>query len=130
MAALDTVADYLAEARVLLQDTVSPYRYADVELVSCLNQCMTEVSRLRPDILQDSKYLRQVNRKYTANRLTVPYYSLSAPTTAVDMPPQYRVSVLYYVVGAAQLRDLEETQDQRSLAFQTRFVQQLLTPAA
>jgi hypothetical protein len=35
--ALDTVVDYLAQARVLLQDKTYPPRYPDAELVEALN---------------------------------------------------------------------------------------------
>jgi hypothetical protein len=34
--ALDTVTDYCAEARVLLQDVTNPVRYSDEELTSAL----------------------------------------------------------------------------------------------
>ena len=40
--ALDTVADYIHDARVLLQDEVAPYRYSDTQLVTSLNYAFME----------------------------------------------------------------------------------------
>lgn len=130
MAALETVADYLAEARVILQDKVSPYRYSDDEIVAGLNYCILEISRIRPDIFHEQKYLAQVNRSYKANRLTVPFYSSAAPTTAVELPIQIRIAVLLFITGYAQLRDAEDVQDQRAGLFISNFVQKLLAVAA
>ena len=51
MAALDTVADYVNYARVLLQDQVnSPYRYPDADLLMALNMAFPEAKKLRPEM--------------------------------------------------------------------------------
>lgn len=113
--ALDTVADYLSSARVLLQDTVSPYRYSDAELVNALNLSLLEARRLRPDLLKG--YFRT----------TIPAYSSGATSTAVVFDPQYRVALLYYICGHAQLRDDENTQDARATIFLNKFTAQMLT---
>jgi hypothetical protein len=39
----------------------------------------------------------------------------------------YRVSLLYYICGQAQLRDDENTQDARASVFLNKFVAQMLT---
>jgi hypothetical protein len=49
--ALNTVRDYVSRCRVLLQDTVSTYRYPDVDLVESLNEGLLEMLRLRPDTM-------------------------------------------------------------------------------
>lgn len=113
--ALDTVADYLSSARVLLQDTLSPYRYSDAELVNGLNLGLLEMRRLRPDLLKS--YFRT----------TLPSYSSGATSTSVAVDPQYRVALLYYVCGQAQLRDDENTQDARATVFLNKFTSQMLT---
>jgi hypothetical protein len=118
MAALDTVADYIADARVLLQDQAAPYRYEDTELVENLNLGLLEFRRLRPDLM--FAYLNS----------TIPSYSAYAMTTAVAMDVQYRMALLYYICGQAQLRDEETTQDARATAFLQKFTAQLLTPEA
>lgn len=116
--ALDTVADYLSSARVLLQDTLSPYRYSDAELVNGLNLGLLEARRLRPDLLKS--YLKT----------TPPSYSSGSPSTTVAMDPQYRVALLYYICGQAQLRDDETTQDARATVFLNKFTSQMLTIAS
>lgn len=115
MPALDTVADYVADARVLLQDAVEPYRYPSAELVENLNLGLLEMRRLRPDLMM------------TTFRSSIPKYSISSPTTAVACDVQYRMALLYYICGQAQLRDAEEMQDGRALAFLNRFTAQMLT---
>ena len=111
MAALATVTDYFTDARVLLQDTVAPYRYDDPSLLSALNAAFLDASRLRPDLFMNK---------------AVPSYS-AVDTTAVDVPMQYRTAFLYYVIGRAQLRDEEVTQDARASAFLSKFTAQLLS---
>lgn len=113
--ALDTVADYVAQARVLLQDTLAnAYRYSDTEIVQSLNLGMLEARRLRADLFLGRD---------------VPDYA-AADITPVVFDDQFRMSLLYYVVGNCQLRDEEDTQDQRSIALITKFTQQLLAVAA
>jgi hypothetical protein len=113
--ALDTVADYVRDARVLLQDTVADYRYSDAELVENLNLGLMEIRRLRPELV----------RAYF--RTTIPSYSSTAMSATVPMDQQYRVSLLYYICGQAQLRDDENTQDSRATVFLNKFVAQMLT---
>jgi hypothetical protein len=112
--ALDTVADYVRDARVLLQDTVADYRYSDSELVEALNLGLLEIRRLRPELV----------RSYF--RTSLPTYSSTAMSTAVLMDYQYRVPLLYYICGHAQLRDDENTQDARATIFLNKFTAQML----
>lgn len=111
--ALDTVADYVAEARVLLQDLVETYRYSDAELVSALNMGILTARRLRADLFLESTSL--------------PSFAEAdiAASTAFDMDEQYRVPFVYFIVGYAQLRDEEDTQDARASAFIGKFTSQL-----
>lgn len=118
MPALDTVADYIADARVLLQDAVEPYRYSSAELVENLNLGLLEIRRLRPDVMASTF------------RTSIPKYSAASTSTAVAVDVQYRVALLYYVCGQAQLRDAEDVQDARSLAFLNKFTAQMLTLGA
>lgn len=113
--ALDTVADYVAQARVLLQDTLAnAYRYSDTELVQSLNLAMLEARRLRADLFLGR---------------AVPAYTV-ADATVVDIDDQFRMAFLYYIVGNAQLRDEEDTQDERAVALVNKFTSQLLQVAA
>lgn len=108
---LDTVQDYVREARTLLQDTVPAYRYPDADLVSALNLGMLTAWRLRPDLF--------------IGLSTPPYFSAN-DNTAVTMDVGYRMPFVYFIVGHAQLRDEEDTQDQRAAAFLGKFTQQLM----
>ncbi len=110
MAGLNTVADYISQARVLLQDTVnSPYRYADADLLVELTNAFPEAKLLRPDL-----FLTTQLQSFSTN-----------DNTAVTFDPMYRVALVYYMVGKMQMRDDEETQDQRAAAFLSLFTQKL-----
>ena len=114
--ALDTVQDYINGARTLLQDTYAgAYRYSDAELVQALNMGLLETRRLRPDLVA------------ATFRTSIPTYVSTSMGTAVAFDPQFRVALLYYICGQAQLRDEENTQDARSAVFLNKFVSQLLT---
>ncbi len=45
-----TPLDVIRDARRLLQDTLSPYRYSDDDLLSYVNQAIRRVAVLRPDL--------------------------------------------------------------------------------
>lgn len=115
MATLDTVQKLVTESRVLLQDTVTPYRYADNELIQALNIAVLEARRLRPEM-----FLGQYSN--------LPSFTTLADT--VSLEPMYRPSFVYYMAGRMQLRDDETAQDTRAAALLNKFVSQLLTIAA
>ena len=109
--ALNTVADYVAYARVLLQDQVnSPYRYPDVDLLSALNAAFPEAKKLRPDLFLAG---------------TIPSFT-AVDTTPVPWDPMYSLPLIYFMCGQAQLRDDEATQDQRAAAFLGMFATKLV----
>ena len=116
--ALKTVGQYVAEARTLLQDTVnvpvSGYRYSDADLVNALNIGLQEAYRLRADL-----FLSIVS-------FTVPGYATSDFALTVPIQMGYRQAFVYYMVGRMQMRDQEDTEDQRAAALLQKFVQQLL----
>src|SRR5437016_3051498 len=93
-----TVSSFLAAARTLLQDTVQPYRYPDADLVAALNLGLTAARRLRPDLFIG----------------VTPFPRFDGNDNDTDMVPiddMYRLSLVYFIVGHAQLRDEEDTQD-------------------
>lgn len=115
--ALDTVQDYVDECRVLLQDSVIPYRYTTDQLVQGLNLALLEARKLRPDLFLSWNWI-------------IPAYSSGNLAESVTIEPMYRGAFIYYMVGRAQLRDDETTQDQRAVAFMSMFRSQLLVTAA
>jgi hypothetical protein len=123
MAGLATVGDYIAEARVLLQDTRVPYRYSDTEMVRGLNIALMEARRLRGDLFLPLFEVPALSE--TGN----PDGTIDDPAKAVmvTMDPMYRSSLVYYVTGRMQLRDEENTTDTRAAALLAKFTSQLLT---
>ncbi len=108
--ALETVQDYIAFARELLQDEKdTPYRYSNASLLRALSISLTEAKKLRPDL-----FIGVTLPTYTAN-----------DATAVPMDELYRSALPYYMCYIVQLRDDEETQDQRASAFRSLFAAQL-----
>jgi hypothetical protein len=116
MPALETVGQYLEEARRILQDEVVPYRYQDDDLVDALNIGLMEARRLRADLFLPLFDLPWVN--------PVGPIEMNTP---ILIDPMYRSSLVYYVCGRAQLRDDEPTTDQRAAALITKFTAQLLS---
>lgn len=100
---LETVADYLSDARVLLLDQVAPYRYDDSSLVTALNVSLLEGRRVRPDLFV---YCGDV-QTYTTQDI--------ASATTVPVEKQFRLAFLHGVVGHAIERDQEDVQDQRAV---------------
>lgn len=111
--ALATLQEFLTECRVLLQDQVAPYRYPDIDLVQALNIALLEARRLRPEFFMDISFVPQG-------------YTASTPSALVDIEPMYKPSFIYYMVGRAQLRDDESTQDARATVLINKFTSQLL----
>lgn len=112
--ALNTVADYVARSRVLLQDQIEPFRYPDTDLVENLNDAIMEARRIRPDLF------------LATFRTSLPTYSASTQSATVDMDPMYRMTLVYYMAGQSQLNDQEDVDDQRAIAFLSKFSGQLM----
>lgn len=113
MSALDTVADYITDARTLLQDTISPYRYDDPSLLVAFNVTLLETRRVRADLF----VFREHDR--------VPSYD-DVNTKPVHMEPPFRLALVYGTVAHALARDQEDVQDQRSASFMRVFYTMLL----
>lgn len=103
--ALEKVSDYIVEARILLQDRISPYRYDDSSLVSALNLSLQETRRVRPDLI-------------IFNRPPTPQYFSSADSgETVEIEQPFRQAVLNGMVGYALERDQEDIEDARAGMF-------------
>jgi len=113
MPALDTVGKITDYARVLLQDTLEPFRYPTANLIDNLNVGLLDVRRLRPDLFL-----------YTST--DVPSYS--ATSEIVDIDQQYRMALVYFVVGQTQMRDEEDVTDARAVLFMQKFSSLLTDP--
>lgn len=101
---LETVEDYVNDARVILQDVIPGYRYADDELVTALNVAFQMARGMRADIFV-----------YNYGPHTPNF--LNNDSTVVYMEPQFRPAIVYGMVGHALSRDQEDYQDARATAF-------------
>lgn len=109
--ALETVADLVDTARVLLQDRVEPFRYETGQLVVALNIALQDARRIRPDIF--------------VPKFEIPVYSSADMNAVIQFPDFYKSALLYFVVGFAQLRDQEDTSDQRAGVLIAKFATEL-----
>jgi hypothetical protein len=119
MAALVTVANYAATVRTLLQDTVTPYRYSDADIVLALNFAILEARRHRADLF--------LGDGTTTVLATLPSFT-AVDATAVGIEQHFRMAIVYYIVGHLSLRDQEEAQDARAAVLLNKFVAQLVEP--
>lgn len=110
-AALDTVADYVTQARILLQDTIPDYRYPDIDIVNALNHGLQRARLLRADL-------------FIATDGVPPYFTAN-DNSPVDFEIMYRPGLLLYIVGQIQLRDEEDTQDSRAALLINTFINML-----
>ena len=107
---LNSVADYIADARTLLQDEISPYRYDDDSLLTALNITLLEARRLRGDLFLFNLKVRGQTQAFTM-----------VDGTYVEMEPQFRLAILHGVCGHAMERDQEDYQDVRATTFLAMF---------
>lgn len=112
---LDTVGAYVAQAREILQDTTGVQRYATGSLKDALGFSLMEARRLRPDLFIDGT-VQLVD-------------SVTSDSTAIVIDPQYRMALIYYMVGHMMLRDEEESMQQLARAYKAQFGSQLVSIA-
>lgn len=101
---LESVSDYIEDARTLLLDRTSPYRYGDISLLVALNLALLDGRRIRPDLFV-----------YKHGNV-VPSFSV-VDGQRVPIEPQFRKAFVYGMVAHALARDQEDVQDQRSNLF-------------
>ena len=116
MASSRTIGDLLSEARTLLQDKVTPYRYSDDELLEAANGAMAEARAKRPDLFLGTLGLREALPLYTGDDLEEEF----------PLPEWVYPTFLSYVVGRTSLRDDTYANDSRAVVMMNRFVNQLL----
>jgi hypothetical protein len=102
---LETVEDYISDARVLLQDVIVPYRYDDPSLLVALNVTMLEGQRLRPDLFL----------------FWQPKSFIEVDNSQVCIEKTFRLPFVFGTVAHALARDQEDYQDSRATAFMNVF---------
>ena len=111
--ALETVSDYIDDVRVLLQDTIAPYRYDDDSLLASLNIMLLETRRLRPDLFVYKHHER------------VPFFT-AVNEQEICLEHPFRPALVYGIASHALARDQEDVQDERSSSFMRVFNDMLL----
>jgi hypothetical protein len=112
---LNSVADYVADARTLLQDLVPPYRYDDPSLLIALNLTLLEACRLRSDLFV-------FNRRYKGQIQAF----RAIDDTYVVIEPEFRLAILHGLCAHAMERDQEDYQDSRVSTFLAMFTSGLV----
>lgn len=107
-----TVEELVERTRILVQDTVSPYRYPDTDMLIALNDGLKEVRRMRPDL-------------FLVLSGSVPEFT-AVDSTEVLIDDQYLVPISYFMAGWVTLREEEETTEARAASFIQSFHSKLL----
>ncbi len=112
---LNTVGQYVAQARVLLQDEGAVKRYTDGQLKDAIGLGLLEARRLRPDMF--------IGRSNAVPDIT----SASNDGTTLDFDQQYRLGLVYWVTGYMMLREDESGETAKAAQYITTFKQQLVS---
>lgn len=136
----NTVTSYVSSIRNRLQDLIGPpYRYSDEQIVDALNIALEETQRIRPDIFLDLKYQGPLSTGDLDDGFIPLYYTTAdirinsdgsydvKNGTVVPIPSKYNDPIIWYMGGHLQFFDVEDTQDQRAVAFKTVFMQRLVS---
>jgi hypothetical protein len=115
---LNTVADYMADARVQLQDIIPDFRYNEASMLTALNVALLEARRIKPELFVYNWEVGGQVQSFT-----------EVDDTYVDIEPQFRLAILHGLIGHALERDQEDVQDTRATAFLALFTQGLVGKA-
>lgn len=110
---LESVDDYINDVRVMLQDTISPYRYDDPSLLTAFNLALQRGAQLRPDLF------------IFKNMIKVPFYDAISGDD-VPIEPEHRQAFVYGTASHALARDQEDIQDARANTFAAVFEDMLI----
>lgn len=126
-----TWQNVLDEARVILQDSDTPFRYGNTVLLAKLNRGLQELARLRPDAFWDF---------FDTDDITVPEVVVIdldpddepdqfdpdedgqiALTEEFNIPMMFYTPLVYWVASSAELVDDEFTNDGRVMTLMNQF---------
>lgn len=107
---LNTVADYIADARTQLQDIVPGYRYDDRSMLTAMNIALLEARWLRADLFVYNLATKGQVQSFTA-----------VDDTKVAIEPSFRPAILNGIIGHVLKRDQEDYQDARASSYLSMF---------
>jgi len=126
-----TWQDVIDEARVILQDTDSPFRYSNTVLLAKLNRGLQELARLRPDAFWDffdsddivvpEIVVFDVDPDDEPQQFNPEEDGQIALTEEFNIPMMFYTPLVYWVSSSAELVDDEFTNDGRVMALQNQF---------
>lgn len=108
----------LDEAREILQDTDTPYRYDSTILLNLLNRALQELGRIRPDAFWST---------FVTDDIVIPEVTTLDLSTAFPLPMQFYLPVVSFIVAWAEVLDDEFTQDGRANMLLTQFKTQVMS---
>ena len=108
-----TIDDAVTEARVILEDTETPYRYSDSELVRYLNNSFAEMRRVRPDLFV-GLFITQL-----------PTFTVSQFSSSYPLPDMYYPATVSYMVAMSNMRDDQDVLSGRASSFLQLFTAQM-----
>ena len=110
-----TVKDAVDQARALLQDSDTPYRYSDTDLVAYLNNGLAEIKRLRPDVFSPS--ISTSTFSYTTSDI--------GATTALPLDEMFFPAVVDYITAYSEFRNDQAVNTGRGALFSQLFAARL-----
>lgn len=108
----------LDEAREILQDTDTPYRYDNTILLNLLNRALQELGRIRPDAFWST---------FVTDDIVIPEVTTLDLSTTFPLPMQFYLPVVSFIVAWAEVLDDEFTQDGRANMLLTQFKTQVMS---
>lgn len=120
MAAAYTWEDVILHSRELLSDSLTPFRFSDLQITKTLNRGLQDIGRIRPDAFFTA---------YTTQELNIPEIIISGIPTgtqiiwtdAINIERQFFSALVNYVVAVTELTDDEFTIDGRAVALLNQF---------
>jgi hypothetical protein len=106
------------EAREILQDTETPYRYSDGILLNILNRSLQELGRIRPDAFWDT---------FTTDDIVIPEVAAGTLGDAFPLPMQFYLPIVSFIVAWSEVLDDEFTVDGRAAMLLAGFRQSVLS---
>lgn len=113
-----TIQELITEARSYIQDSETPYRHTDADMVNYLNNSIYEVRRIRPDAFVNS---------YASE---VPQFTTAQLSESYPLDGQFFTATAYFIAGSCALRDDEHTVDARAQGLLALFSSKLTNAGA
>jgi len=107
------VSDVIKQARYILNDEARPHRYTELELVSHVNNCVSEVKRIRPDYFEGAQ----------DNDLPILVSTDLLPIDSLLFNP-----IVFYTAGMAELADDEHVNSGRAAGVLQGFYRSMNSP--